>query len=80
MTELFRLLALYYACDAIALERPLTRHETGLCMGHYEAVKDHFRPAHGDVGQANRAAYRAFKDWEQRNPDTVADLRARAAP
>lgn len=77
MSELFRVLVLYYACDIAAAERHLTRPEWTVCMGYYAEVKRHFA---GDVTgpQAHRQGYLGFKAWEAENPGVVADLRARS--
>lgn len=77
MSELFRVLVLYYACDIAAAERHLTRPEWTICMGYYAEIKNHF--AEGETGpKAHRIGYLGFKAWEAENPAIVSDLRARS--
>lgn len=77
MSELFRVLVLYYACDIAAAERHLTPPEWTTCMGYYAEVKRHF--AEGETGpEAHRIGYLGFKAWETENPAIVFDLRARS--
>ncbi len=75
MTELLRLLSLYYACDQIAAQRPLSSAEVAACMDHYTAVKSHF----SEPQDTNVDAYLRFKAWEQANPAMVAQIRQRSA-
>jgi hypothetical protein len=77
MSELLRVLVLYYACDAAATERHPTPAEWARCMGHYADIKRHF--AQGETGpDGNRVGYLGFKAWEAENPSLVADLRRRS--
>ncbi len=76
MSELFRVLVLYYACDIAATARNLTPPEWTICMGYYAEVKRHF--AEDETGpKAHRIGYLRFKAWEAENPAIVSDLRAR---
>ncbi len=79
MTELIRLLALYYACEVTAETQFPSPTEWARCMGHYHAVKAHFA---GDLTgpQAQIEGYRAWKTWEVENGVLVAQLRDRATP
>ncbi|WP_299742913.1 hypothetical protein [uncultured Tateyamaria sp.] len=79
MTELMRLLSLYYACEVTAETQFPSPTEWARCMGHYHAVKTHF--AGNLTGpQAQIEGYRAWKMWEDQNGALVAQLRDRAAP
>ena len=77
MTELLRLLSLYYACDVAAETQFPSPTEWARCMGHYHAVKMAF--AWDLTGpEAQIEGYRRWKTWEAENGDIVADLRSRA--
>mmetsp|Transcript_17971 Transcript_17971/g.27366 ORF Transcript_17971/g.27366 Transcript_17971/m.27366 type:complete len:83 (+) Transcript_17971:57-305(+) len=77
MTEILRVLVLYYACDIAAAERHLTPPEWDVCMGYYAEVKRHF--AGGETGpQSHRLGYLGFKEWEDKNPVLVTQLRAQS--
>ena len=73
MSELFRLLALYYACDNTAAMRTLTASEVAACMQHYTAIKTHFA---ANARDDRNAGYQRFKIWERENGDLVVRLRA----
>ncbi|WP_415921053.1 hypothetical protein [Tateyamaria sp. SN6-1] len=76
MTELFRLLSLFYACDVAAETRFPSPDEWARCMGHYHAVKEHFaEDLNGPAAQIE--GYRRWKAWEDANPALVAELRGR---
>ena len=76
MTELLRLLSLFYACDVAAETRFPSPSEWARCMGHYHAVKAHF--ADDLTGaEAQIEGYRRWKAWEKANPVLVAELRSR---
>ena len=76
MTDLLRLLSLFYACDVAAETEFPTPTEWARCMAHYHAVKAHF--ADGMSGpQAQIEGYRRWKAWEDANPALVAELRSR---
>ena len=77
MTELMRLLALYYACEVSAETTFPSPQDWARCMGHYHDVKAHFA---GDLTgpQAQIEGYRAWKMWEDENGVLVAQLRERA--
>ncbi|WP_299615364.1 hypothetical protein [uncultured Tateyamaria sp.] len=77
MTELMRLLALYYACEVSAETQFPSPTEWARCMGHYHAVKSHFAEGSTDP-QAQIEGYRAWKMWEEENGVLVAQLRDRA--
>ncbi|MEM7631692.1 MAG: hypothetical protein AAF227_06705 [Pseudomonadota bacterium] len=76
MTDLLRLLSLFYACDVAAETTFPTPDEWARCMGHYHAVKAHFA---GDLTgpQAQIEGYRRWKAWEDANPALVTELRSR---
>lgn len=86
MTDLIALLTLYYTCDtavALAPERfPKTYRVQ--CIGHYENVKSHFMAGPAEqtgsprAARQKRAAYLAFKAWEQENAPLVHRMRAQA--
>ncbi len=84
MTELLRLLAVYYLCDAAAAVRPLSAAEVAGCIEVYGRVKSQFSAPEGaapgspDSVARNAAAYAAFKAWEAANPDLVEDMRRAA--
>lgn len=75
MTDLLRLLSLFYACDVAAETTFPTPDEWARCMGHYHAVKAHFA---GDLTgpQAQIEGYRRWKAWEAENALLVAELRS----
>ncbi|WP_415403660.1 hypothetical protein [Tateyamaria sp. SN3-11] len=78
MTELLRIMVLYYSCDMAAAVQPLTPDEAARCIAHYREIKRHF--AQGETGpRANVTGYLGFKTWEAENAALVADLRARSA-
>jgi hypothetical protein len=73
MSELLRLLAMYYACDNTATQRMLSQSEIAMCIERYNAVKAYFSGATDDPLEG----YRQFKVWERKNGDLVVQLRAR---
>ena len=76
MTELLRLLSLFYACDVAAETQFPTPSEWARCMGHYHAVKEHFADdLSGPAAQIE--GYKRWKAWEDANPALVAELRDR---
>ena len=76
MTDLIRLLSLFYACDVAAETQFPSPQEWATCMGHYHAVKAHFAD---DLSgpQAQIEGYRRWKAWEAAHPALVAELRGR---
>lgn len=86
MAQFLALLTLYYSCDAAAVTRPMTSAEVAECMEHYGAVKSYFvadashqTPGLATRGQRNKAAYVAFKAWEDDHSELVRALRTSAA-
>lgn len=78
MSDLLRLLVLYYTCDVSAQAQFPSPQDWARCMGHYHQIKSHF--ADGLDGPAAQVeGYRRWKTWEAENPALVASLRARAA-
>lgn len=77
MSEILRILVMYYACDIAAEARFPSPEEWARCMGYYTQVKTHFA-AQADGPARLVEGYRNFKDWERANPALVADLRARS--
>ncbi len=77
MSELFRVLVLYYACDIAAETQFPSPEEWARCMGHYHAVKAHFA-RDLDGPEAQMVGYRRWKAWEADNPHLVETLRERA--
>ena len=77
MTDLIRLLALYYSCDVSAETQFPSPQQWANCMGHYHQIKAHF--ADDLTGsEAQIEGYRRWKVWETENSELVASLRTRA--
>ena len=81
MPEFLEILTLYYLCDATALVRPMASAEVEACMGVYDQVKAFFAPFDlAPVGSLERHAqmiegYLGFLNWQEANPDLVAEMR-----
>ncbi len=76
MSELMRLLSLFYACDVSAETEFPSPQQWVACMGHYHAVKAHFaEDLSGPTAQI--VGYQRWKDWEAENAALVAQLRDR---
>ena len=77
MTELFRLLTLFYACDVAAETEFPSPAEWARCMGHYHEIKAHFTPELTGP-QAQIEGYRRWKAWEADNAALVEQMREKA--
>ena len=87
MQNFFLILSLYYGCDALIAHKPLSLTPTQLaqCLGYYEEVKAAFsadghlpRSGTPQAEPVRRAAYAAFKTWEQEHALFTDALRAEA--
>ncbi|MEO9685453.1 MAG: hypothetical protein ABJR46_00525 [Tateyamaria sp.] len=77
MTDLIRLLALYYTCDVSAETQFPSPQQWANCMGHYHQIKTHFADDL-DGPAAQIEGYARWKIWEKENSELVASLRTRA--
>ena len=81
MPEFLELLAHYYLCDATAAVRPMSAGEVVTCMGIYDDVKAFFAPfdlaARGTLERHAQMVegYLGFLNWQEANPDLVAEMR-----
>lgn len=77
MSELLRILVLYYACDVSAETQFPSPTQWERCMGHYHEIKSRFAEDL-DGPRAQIEGYQRWKEWEEQNPNLVASLRERA--
>lgn len=77
MSELLRILVLYYACDVSAEVHFPSPEEWTRCMGHYHEIKARFADDLSGT-DAQVVGYQRWKTWEAENPELVASLRERA--
>jgi hypothetical protein len=82
------LLTSYYLCNAAAAITLLDYSTVARCVLTYHSVKAHFLDEDelaaldadplGFGGEHGKAAYLRFREWEQENPEVVAELKADA--